>query len=58
MPDGKTVTCIQNALGQNGAKLGHNIIMLIIDDFGVQLSELIHLEEEDKELHSDPVVPF
>ena len=40
-------TCVQYALGQNSAKLGHNIIMLIIDDSGIQLSELIHLWTSD-----------
>lgn len=40
-------TCIQYALGQNSAKLGHDIIMFIIDDFGIQLPELIHLWTSD-----------
>ena len=50
LEDVKTFTCIQYALGQNSAKLGHDIIMFIIDDFGIQLSELIHLKEQEKEL--------
>lgn len=48
-------TCIQYALGQNSTKLGHDIIMLIIDDFGIQLSELIHLKEQQRELQSKSI---
>lgn len=37
------ITCIQNALCQDCSKLGHNIIVLIIDHFGIELSELADL---------------
>ena len=43
-------TCIQYALGQNSAKFGHDIIMFVIDDFGIQLPELIHLWTRDLSL--------
>lgn len=55
MEDLKTFTCVQYALGQNSAKLGHDIIMFIIDDFGIQLSELIHLKEQEKELQPNSI---
>lgn len=47
-----TFTCIQYALGQNGAKFGHDVIVLVIDDFGIQLPELIHLRKQGGELES------
>jgi hypothetical protein len=44
----RTFTCIQYALGQNSAKFGHDIIMFVIDDFGIQLPELIHLKKQEE----------
>lgn len=38
-------TCIEDSLGQDGAKLGHDVVMLVIDDLGVKLPELVDLEE-------------
>ena len=33
-------TCVDDALGQNGAKLGHDVFVFIADDFGVKLSNV------------------
>lgn len=40
------ITCIQNALCQDCSKLRHNIIVLIIDHFGIELSELADLDRK------------
>jgi hypothetical protein len=34
---------INNALGQNGTKLGHDIFVLVANDFGVELSDVFDL---------------
>lgn len=44
-----TLTCIQDSLGQDGTKLGHNVVMLIVDHLCVKLPELVHLNGEGNE---------
>ena len=43
----RRLTRIQNALGQDGSELGHDVIVLVVDHLGVQLSELVHLQGPD-----------
>lgn len=39
------LTCIEDPLGQNSSKLGHNVIMLVVNHLGIKLSELVHLRK-------------
>jgi len=40
-------TTVNDTLGQDCTKLGHDIIMLVIDDFGIEGSEVFHFRTED-----------
>lgn len=36
-------TCVEDSLGQDGAELGHDVVVLVVDDLGVELPELVDL---------------
>lgn len=43
------LTRIEDSLSQDGAKLGHDIIVLVIDHLRIKLPELVHLKEKKKQ---------
>lgn len=38
-------TCVEDSLGQDGAELGHDVVVLVVDDLGVELPELVDLRQ-------------
>lgn len=41
-----TMTCVDDALGEDGAELGHDVLVLVHDDLGVQRPELLDLKKK------------
>lgn len=39
------LTCVEDSLGQDSAELGHDVVVFVIDDLGVELPELVDLGE-------------
>ena len=52
------LTRIQDALGQDGSELGHDVVVLVVDHLGVQLSELVHLQREMVSIKSSSAMCF
>lgn len=42
------LTRIKDSLSQDGAKLGHDIIVLVIDHLRIKLPELVYLKKKKK----------
>lgn len=42
-------TCVEDSLGQDGAELGHDVVVLVVDDLGVELPELVDLGQRGQQ---------
>lgn len=43
------LTCVEDSLGQDGAELGHDVVVLVVDDLGVELPELVDLGQRGQQ---------